>query len=58
MLSKPRIGPKKNCLICPVPFLGFCKKKSWKKVCFVLRFVDILDRQENVARDDKILERN
>jgi hypothetical protein len=34
------------------------EKKLWKKVCFVLRFVDILGGPENVARDDKILVRD
>jgi hypothetical protein len=36
----------------------FLKKKFWKIVCFVLKFVDILGGQENVARDDKILVRD
>jgi hypothetical protein len=31
-------------------FLVFVKK-NLEKVCFVSRFVDILDGQENVARD-------
>jgi hypothetical protein len=35
-------------------------KKILEKVCFVLRFVDILDGQENVARDARArwLDRN
>jgi hypothetical protein len=57
MLLKPRHWPKKTGLICPVPFLGFWRKK-FRKSLFWFRFVDILGGQENVARDDKILVRD